>query len=79
MSFKRILEVRNVICITKTLRQRVPEAGGNVKKGPHHLKVARRVSGEQNPFCPTSGVSVKQSVGSNPGHDTCVPEQDTLL
>ena len=22
---------------------------------------------------------VQQSVGSNPGRDTCVPEQDTLL
>ena len=25
----------------------------------------------------SSGVSVQQSVGSNPGRDTCVPEQDT--
>ena len=25
----------------------------------------------------SSGVSVQQSVGWNPGHDTCVPEQDT--
>ena len=24
-----------------------------------------------------SGVSVKQSVGSSPGHDTCILEQDT--
>ena len=27
----------------------------------------------------SSGVSVQQSVGSNPGRDTCVPEQDSLL
>ena len=25
----------------------------------------------------SSGASVQQSVGSNPGRDTCVPEQDT--
>ena len=25
----------------------------------------------------SSGDFVQQSVGSNPGHDTCVPEQDT--
>ena len=26
----------------------------------------------------SSGASVQQSVGLNPGRDTCVPEQDTL-
>ena len=27
----------------------------------------------------SSGASVQQSVGSNPGRDTCFPEQDTSL
>ena len=27
----------------------------------------------------SSGVSIQQSVRLNPGSDTCVPEQDTLL
>ena len=37
--------------------------------------VAKRIRAQNS----SSGVSVQQRVGSNPGRDTCVPEQDTLL
>ena len=39
------------------------------------IYVAKRIR-QQNS---SSGVSVQQSVGLNPGHDTCVPEKDTQL
>ncbi len=33
MCFKRLLEVGNVMCVFKIFRQRVPEVGGNIRKG----------------------------------------------
>ena len=35
------------------------------------------VAERKRPPNSSSGASVQQSVGSNPGHDTCVPERDT--
>ena len=45
----------------------------SIQKKPRQGVVAEQMRAPNS----SSGVSVQQSVGSSPGHDTCVPEQDT--